>query len=407
MQLPSPGKVVKWSAIGLLAAQAGVIIALTGIDTVRKRNRSVASFPSTPPVQLGVGDGTVTIYTKGRALFDAMLASIDSAQRSVYLETYIWKDDRVGQKFKDALIRAADRGVDVHVAMDWFGNLVVKQSFFTFPPNVHVFRHKPWSSMKGLGRLPGLNHRKLMVVDGKEGFIGGYNIGALYAAHWRDTHAKITGPAVAEMQNAFVDYWNGTAPGHDHLKSPAERVWESPIRITRNVPSVGVYPIRYSYMEAIDRAAHHIYLTHAYLIPDDDFTMALTEAADRGVDVRIIVPADSNHIVADWLSRGFYRHLLERGVRLFLYQKAMVHAKTATIDGVWSTIGTANLDSLSLLGNYEINAEITDTDVASEMEAIFAMDSGNCVELTLDEWQRRPLPVKISEWLLIPLRRLL
>ena len=143
-----------------------------------------------------------------------------------------------------------------------------------------------------------------------------------------------------------------------------------------------VYPIRGMYLEAIDRASHHIYLTHAYLIPDTDMLSALIRAARRGVDVRIIIPAESNHIVADWLSRGFYGQLLRGGVRLLLYQGAMVHAKTATIDGQWSTIGTANIDRLSLLGNYEINMEVFNADVARQMEEIFAIDSTNTVELT-------------------------
>jgi cardiolipin synthase len=128
---------------------------------------------------------------------------------------------------------------------------------------------------------------------------------------------------------------------------------------------------------------------------------ALIRAARRGVDVRIIIPAESNHIVADWLSRGFYSHLLRNGIRLLLYQGAMVHAKTATIDGQWSTIGTANIDRLSLLGNYEINMEVFNTDVARQMEEIFAIDSSNTVELTLDDWQRRQAMVKFSETVLI------
>jgi cardiolipin synthase len=161
------------------------------------------------------------------------------------------------------------------------------------------------------------------------------------------------------------------------------------------------------YLEAIDRASHHVYLTHAYLIPDEDMVTALVRAARRGVDVRIIVPAESNHVVADWLSRGFYGQLLRGGVRLYLYQKAMVHAKTATIDGQWSTIGTANIDRLSLLGNYEINMEVFSADVAKQMEEIFAIDSTNSVELTLPDWQRRHAMVKFSETVLTPLRPLL
>ena len=134
---------------------------------------------------------------------------------------------------------------------------------------------------------------------------------------------------------------------------------------------------------------------------------ALMRAARRGVDVRIIVPAESNHIVADWLSRGFYGQLLRSGVRLFLYQGAMVHAKTATIDGQWSTIGTANLDRLSLLGNYEINIEVFSPDVARQLEEIFAIDSSNTVELTEPEWKSRHAMVKFSETVLAPLRPLL
>jgi len=391
-------------------AQAVTMGGLLILDRQRKRHRGHVPFPFAPPREMPTGADRVTVYTKGRDLYDDMLAAIDAAEDTILLETYIWKGDRVGRQFKRALTEAAERGVDVYVCYDVFANLVVPQHFFQFGPRVHVLRHRPWTGARGAPfvRAPGLNHRKILVIDGQVGFVGGYNLGSLYASRWRDTHMRVRGPAAAELENAFVDYWNQTSgKGTPYLESPSDRAWESPIKVTRNVPSVGVYPIRYSYLEAIDRASDHIWLTHAYLIPDDDLSLALLEAADRGVDVRIIVPAESNHIVADWLSRGFYRLLLSRGIRLFLYQNAMVHAKTATIDGVWSTIGTANLDRLSLMGNYEINIDITDGDVASEMEDIFTMDIGNCVELTLQEWQHRPLAAKISEAVLTPLRPLL
>ncbi len=406
----SPRRLAKWSLGLFVASQAVTIAALSVVDAQRKRGRGATRFPSARPSPLSLDDGTVTVYTKGRDLYGDMLASIEAATRSIYFETYIWKDDRVGRTFKEALIRAAERGVDVFVAFDVFGNIVVGPRFFRFPPSVHVLRHWPWSGMKGpvALRAPGLNHRKILVVDGEVGYLGGYNIGSLYATHWRDTHVRVTGDSVPDLANAFVDYWNQNRRGEmPHLESPSNRSWESPVRVVRNVPSLAVFPIRYSYLEAIDRARDHIWLTHAYLIPDDDLTLALIEAVDRGVDVRIIVPAESNHIVADWLSRGFYTLLLSRGIRLLLYQNAMVHAKTATIDGVWSTIGTANLDRLSLMGNYEVNIEITDADVAAEMEAVFQMDSGNCVELTLEAWQERPLAAKVSETVLTPLRPLL
>ncbi len=393
-------------AISQVATVAGLLV----VDRRRKRHRGHIPFPSAAPREMEAGDALVTVYTKGRDLYNDMIAAIDAAEHRVLLETYIWKGDRVGERFKRALTRAVERGVEVYVVYDVFANLVVPRRFFQFDPRIHVMRHYLWTGVRGpfVMRAPGLNHRKILVVDGETAFVGGYNIGSLYSNRWRDTHMRVRGASASDLENAFVDYWNqARRRHHPHLAQPANRPWDSPIRVTRNVPSLGVYPIRYMYLEAIDRARDHIWLTHAYLIPDDDLTLALIEAVDRGVDVRIIVPAESNHIVADWLSRGFYHLLLSRGVRLFLYQNAMVHAKTATIDGQWSTIGTANLDSLSLLGNYEVNVEVLDADLAAEMEDIFTMDAGNCVELTLTEWDERPVAMKVSEAILSPLRPLL
>ena len=400
---------VKFGLAGLATAQAAVIATLMIADRRRRRGRQHVGFPTAPPQTMPADETEVTVYTKGRDLYDDMIAAIDAAEDTVLLETYIWKGDRTGQRFKRAVTAAAERGVAVYLVYDSFANLVVPQKFFEFDPRINVLRHRPWTGLRGFPvRAPGLNHRKVLVVDGEVGFLGGYNIGSEYATRWRDTHMRLAGPAVADLENAFVDYWNQTrSKKHDTLPQPEERQWESPITLARNVPSLGVYPIRYMYLEAIDRARERIWLTHAYLIPDDDLIFALVEAVERGVDVRIIVPAESNHVVADWLSRVSYHALLSRGVRVFLYQNAMVHAKTATIDSVWSTIGTANIDRLSLVGNYELNAEILDAGIAGMMEDIFAMDIGTCRELTLEEWEARPLAAKVSEAIIAPLRPLL
>ena len=402
-------RAVRWGFAGLATAQVGVILALTVVDRRRRSARQHVGFPTSPPQSVTADETEVTVYTKGLDLYEDMLAAIAGAQHTVLFETYIWKSDRTGERFKRALTAAAERGVDVHIVYDWFANLVVPQRFFDLDPRLNVLRHRPWTGLRGFPiRAPGLNHRKVLVVDGEVGFLGGYNIGSMYATRWRDTHMRLAGPAVADLENAFVDYWNQTRTSrHRELHQPEERQWETPITLARNVPSLGVYPIRYMYLEAIDRSRERIWLTHAYLIPDDDLVFALVEAAERGVDVRIIVPEESNHIVADWLSRGSYHALLSRGVRVFLYKNAMVHAKTATIDGVWSTIGTANIDRLSLIGNYELNAEVLDAHLAALMEQIFEMDLGNCRELTLSEWEGRPLVNKVSEAIIAPLRPLL
>ncbi len=400
--------IIKRVSLAVGAVQGATLLVLAGVDYHRKRHRKPFVFPRVAPRSVTAGASEVTVYTYGEDLYGDMLDAIRKASSRVFFETFIWKADDVGHAFKTALIDAANRGVKVYVVFDQFANLVVPQSFFRFPANVAVRRHPMIASGFRFPRNSGRDHRKLLVVDDVAAFIGGYNIGSLYATDWRDTHARLTGDIVWDVQNAFIDYWNlFTSRRRAALPDFGSRTWQSEIRIHRNIPRNMVYPIRGMYLGAIDRASHHIYLTHAYLIPDADMLNALVRAARRGVDVRIIIPAASNHIVADWLSRGFYGVLLRAGVRLLLYQGAMVHAKTATIDGQWSTIGTANIDRLSLLGNYEINIEVFNVDVARQMEEIFAVDSSNTLELTAADWQRRHAMVKFSETVLTPFRPLL
>lgn len=402
------GTVVKHALLAGVAVQAGTLLTLIAIDLRRKRFRTPAVFPRLPPRSVTAGGSEVTVYTYGEDLYADMLGAIHKAKSEVYFETFIWKGDAVGQAFKQALIEAAERGVQVYVVYDVFANLVVPRSFFDLPPTIKVRRHPLIASPFRVIRNSGRDHRKLLVVDHDAAFVGGYNIGSLYATDWRDTHARLTGDIVWDMRNAFIDYWNlFTGPQRPALPDSGSAHWQPEIRVHRNLPRLLVYPIRNMYLDAIDRASHHIYLTHAYFIPDTDLLTALMRSARRGVDVRIIVPAASNHIVADWLSRGFYSQLLASGVRLFLYQGAMVHAKTATIDGQWSTIGTANVDRLSMLGNYEINVEVFNPAVARQMEEIFAIDSSNTVELSAAEWNRRHAMAKFSETVLAPLRPLL
>ena len=161
------------------------------------------------------------------------------------------------------------------------------------------------------------------------------------------------------------------------------------------------------YLEAIDRATERISITQPYFIPDKTMVRALLGAARRGVDVRVLVPAASNHVITDWLSRGFYAALLRGGVAIWRFERAMIHAKTMTVDGRWSTIGTANIDRLSLTGNYEVNVEIFDRGVAQHLERVFATDLSNATQLTAAEWERRGTVAKLTERLLAPLRPLL
>lgn len=403
---------VRRALLSLFGLQLVLALVLTIVDSYRRRGKKPKPFPVSAPQEVTIGDGTVTTYTYGQDLYDEMLDAIAKAERQVLFETYIWKGDEVGEQFKEALSAAAGRGVEVYAIYDGFANLVVPPAFKRFGPRMRVLEYPVYSA--GLRfydlRRYGRDHRKILVVDDEVAFVGGYNVGTPFATEWRDTHVRVTGPAVFDLKRAVADFWNlhrRSRFGARPLLLETAADWEPRIRVHRNVPRLWMFPIRSMYLEAINRAHDRIWMTHAYFIPDSDFVEALMQAAQRGVDVRLLVPAISNHVVADWLSRGYYGELLASGVRIFRYQGAMVHAKTSTIDGRWSTIGTANLDRLSLTGNYEINLEVIDASLAAEMERIYETDLGNCVELTRDTWAARGLHKKFTELVLAPLRPLL
>ena len=406
--------VLRRTLLTLLGAQLALAAGLTLVDSYRRRGKKPKPFPTTPPRTVQIGDGTVTTYTFGTDLYADMLAAIDGARRQVLFETYIWKGDEVGERFKAALAAAADRGVEVYCIYDGFANLVVSPRFKRFPANMKVLRYPVYTA--GLRFLDlrryGRDHRKILVVDDAIGFVGGYNIGAPYETEWRDTHMRITGPGVWDLKRAFADFWNLNRRkriGHSErpLLLETASTWEPRIRFHRNVPRQWMFPIRSMYLEAINRASRNVWMTHAYFIPDQDFVDAMKAAAGRGVDVRLLVPHKSNHIVADWISRGYFSQLLASGVRIFRFRDAMVHAKTSTVDGTWSTIGTANVDRLSLQGNYEINVEVIDEALAKALEEIYSVDESNSLELTRGEWEARDLHRKFTEFVLAPLRPLL
>ena len=402
------GPLLRRTLLAVFGVPTLLAVVLTLVDSYRRRGKKPKPFPVDEPGDVTIGDGTVRTYMYGQDLFDDMLAAIRSAKHQILFETYIWKGDEVGEQFKRALAEAAGRGVEVYAIYDSFANLVVSPRFKRFGPRLQVLAYPVYNAGWRFFdiRRYGRDHRKILVVDDEVGFVGGYNVGSAYATEWRDTHVRITGPAVSDLKRAFADFWNlNRRPRHGRpLLIEASSDWEPRIRVHRNVPRLWMFPIRAMYIEAIQRASRNIYLTQAYFIPDADFVDALCAAAQRGVDVKLVVPRTSNHVVADWLSRGYYGEMLAAGVRIFRFEDAMVHAKTATIDGRWSTVGTANIDRLSMTGNYEINVEFIDADLAAQMEAVFESDLGNCEELTLREWERRGFHRKFTELVLAPLR---
>jgi cardiolipin synthase len=393
--------------LGALFGLQALIITVLLVSSSRRRRRSPDSgFPYLVLPEMPVGENQLKIFSYGQDLYDAMLSAIDGAKERIYIESFIWKSDSVGQEFKNRLIQRAREGIEVFVLFDSFGNLVVPRKFKVFPPPIQELKYQ--AIVRPLQILDprhyALDHRKLLVVDGKIAFIGGYNIGTLYATEWRDTHLRIAGPAAADLGHSFEDFWNQHAPRNKRIRHQYQRHFDPLIQLHGNSAIRLTFPIRDMYIEGVDRAKQHIYVTTAYFIPDHVLLDALKSAAARGVDVQILVPWRSNHVIADWLARGYFTECLKSGIRIFCYKEAMIHAKTCTIDSEWSTIGTANLDRLSSVGNYEINVEIYSRELARHMDALFNCDKTNAKEITLKRWAERSWLAILSERVLAPLR---
>lgn len=395
------------TAVGIGAAQAVVVSGLFATDALTKRSRKKRRAPRPGIFTAEVEGSNLEVLTHGEDVFNAMIEAIDSAEHTIMLATFIWKGDRVGQRFMDALNRAAERGVEVFLIWDVFGNLVVPRSFYKqLDSRILVHRMQPIS--RSFWRAPirstGLLHSKVLVVDDTTGFVGGFNIGDEYETEWRDTHVRETGPGVWELRQAFVNVWNEDRPADKRIDWIPPNAWSPRIEVHPNLPLQSVYPIRRMYLAAIERAQKNIWISTPYFVPDSKMIEPLRAAAQRGVDVRIMFPEKSNHVIADWVGRGFYRELMQSGVRIFLYRPAMNHSKIATIDSKWATVGTANLDRLSLALNYETNLEVADPAFAKAVEGVFEADFEHSYELDAEKWERRAGVEKVTERLLVPFR---
>ena len=400
-------------AATVFAIQLAAVTTVTVVDDMRKRREpQTGVFPHLPPQDVTVGNNEIRIFTYGKDLYDSMLHDIAEAKESILFESFIVKSDETGYVFRDALIAAAERGVDVHIILDTWGNLNQDPRFRHFPaiPNLHYinFPLVRTGVLTGRERDKGRDHRKIMTVDSDVAYVGGYNIGTLYADQWRDTHLRVEGPASGLLKSSFITMWNAYHQQDDPRLDPIHVPdWEPTVRTIENAPSRAIYPISALYLEILNRAHSRAWITMGYFIPDEPMMEALTHAARRGVDVRVLIPEYSNHIYADWVARSHYEELLRSGVKIFLYEEAMVHAKTMTVDGQWSTVGTANIDRLSLRGNFEINMEIFGTEFATAMERIFKVDQANSHELTLSMWNERSTAVRVIERVLRPLAPLM
>ncbi|WP_437620035.1 phospholipase D-like domain-containing protein [Sorangium sp. So ce1151] len=359
--------------------------------------------------EMTVGAHRVALLRDGAQAYPAMLEAIARAQRTICLETYILRGDRTGQRFAEALAARAAAGVEVSLLFDAWGSSV-SSSFLDGlrRAGVRPLAFRPIELSAPFGKVARRDHRKALIVDGTVAFTGGLNISDDYAAPedggagWRDTHLRIEGPASAELQYFFLRTWQraGGAPVDEQRYSHAGRRPDPAVQIISNdLPRRRHrHGIRDAYRHAIERARHRIFITNAYFLPPLRIIHALTAAARRGVDVRIMVAGTTDVPAVLLASRTIYGHLLDAGARMLEWRGRVLHAKTAVIDSAWSTVGSTNLDSQSLRMNLEANAVISHRGFAGAMERMFADDVAHCREFTVAHWARRPLWERAASW---------
>jgi cardiolipin synthase len=377
-----------------------------------------------------VDGNRIHLLQNGREAFPAMLEAIAGAREQVLLEMYWFDSNRVGRRFAAALLAALGRGVEVAVLYDSVGSITVDPAMFgeLVLAGARVIEYNPvapWKRRFRLMRLTRRDHRKILVVDGAIGFTGGINIGDQWLPEeeegggWRDDMVRVEGPAVRGLTSCFNSTWRrlqGTPlkrmavapspaiPNHE-LRREVGRGQK--VRVLGESPFQNRHTISRAYLARIYGAERRIWISNSYFVPDRNVVRALARAARRGVDVRILLPSESDVPVADWAGRAVWSRLLHRGVRIFQWTQGILHSKTAVIDGRWSTIGTYNLDHLSFRFNLEVNVTVLDEAFAETMEAAFAKDIARAYEVDAHAFRYRSLSSRLLEFLAYRLRKFL
>jgi cardiolipin synthase len=357
----------------------------------------------------------VTTLLNGDQILPAMLEAIESAQRSICLETYIYWSGQVGRQFAMALAERARAGVKVHIVIDWVGSRKIDSSLLDLmrAAGAQVERYNPlvWYAVT---RLNHRDHRKLLIVDGKVGFIGGAGLAdhwrgdARGPGEWRDSMFKVEGPAVAQMQTVFMDNWVKTnarvLDGDDYFPA-LHTAGAYDAQVFKSSPREGTEDIKLMYLLCIAAARKNIRLSASYFVPDHLTTRAFVEACRRGVQVEIIVPGSKTDLpIAKHASRGKWGPLLQAGVRIYEYQPTMYHCKKMIIDDVFVSVGSANFGNRSFRLNDEANLNVYSGPFAAEQIRIFEADKAQCREKTLEEWKGRSLWARFLEVITAPFR---
>jgi len=364
----------------------------------------------------------VETLRNGDQIFPAMLTAIRHAKRSINFETFIYWQGEIGEQFTEVLAERARAGVPTHVVIDWFGSLRIDRSYLARMKEagveISLYHRLPWYDpvrMRALANVEERTHRKILVVDGKIGFIGGVGIADDWAGnadapdHWRDTHFRVTGPVVAQLQSAFIDNWLETGGqllhGDDYFP-PLHPRGSLRAQAFKGSPQDATQDIELMYRLAIVSAKQSIQLSTAYFVPDPGTIKALVQAAQRGVRVQIILPGeyqDSATVKAS--SPALWGDLLKAGIEIYRYQPTMFHCKVLVVDGAFTSVGSTNFDNRSFQLNDEVNLNVFDEEFALQQAQIFADDLAHAHRYTYQDWQSRPWLQKGLNWIARPFRR--
>ncbi|MCP3031038.1 cardiolipin synthase [Halobacillus sp. A1] len=353
-------------------------------------------------------DNEVEVFTDGQKKFHALLEDIDAATDHVHLLYYIVRDDQLGQRLAEVLIKKAKENVEVKLLYDDMGSRTLSRKFIKkieeaggmvesfFPPLI------PKLNMKINYR----NHRKLAIIDGKIGYIGGFNIGDEYLGYnkrfgyWRDTHLRVKGGAVHNMQTRFILDWNQASRDDIYYNEryyQAEAEGDVAMQIVSSGPDSEWEQIKHGYIKMILSAKEYVYIQTPYFIPDDSLLDALRIAVLSGVDVRIMIPKMPDHPFVYWATFSNIGDMLKAGATAYIYQKGFLHAKTIVVDGNIASVGTANIDVRSFRLNFEVNAFLYHPDVARELADRFHEDIIDSTQLTSKLYKKRSLWIRFKE----------
>ncbi|WCK53979.1 cardiolipin synthase [Aneurinibacillus sp. Ricciae_BoGa-3] len=342
------------------------------------------------------------VLTNGSETFRQMIQDLSEAKNHIHFQFYTIRHDATGQQFKQVLIDKAREGLKVRVIYDWVGSISLDNRYIAEleEAGVEVVSFFPVILPFLNNKVNYRNHRKIIVIDGKIGFVGGLNIGDEYLGKdtrfgfWRDSHIRIEGESVYLLQNIFLKDWffvtDETIKGEQYFPEFKEEAGKELIQIASSGPDSDWESIWQMYFSIIATAQDKIYITSPYFIPDDSISMALKTAALSGLDVRILLPSRPDHYTVFWASRSYIQELLEAGVRFFMYQPGFIHAKILLVDGTVASIGTANMDIRSFQHNFEVNAILYNTLSVYKLEEDFLLDLRDSKELTLEDFHSRP-----------------